>query len=145
MDIAKIATEETHFDDAAEVVLYDANGEPEKDSTGQTVAVFVVSEQSKPCKRIGQRHRTRTMQLLRRYGSFDKIPQAELDEMDAEKVASCITGWRGFESGGQIFPYSAENAVVVVKGLKIHRPAQSAQIESGIAGHADFFANPSAS
>lgn len=144
MDLAKINAEETHFDDAIECVLYDAAGEPEKDSGGKTVTVMVVSAYSAPAKRQAQSAKQAITKLGRRYGSWDKIPQAELDALDNQRIAACVTGWTGFESNGAAFPYSPENAVLVVAGLRAHRPAQLAQIEGAIATHADFFRPSSA-
>jgi hypothetical protein len=138
MDIAKLSTEDTHFDEPVECVLYTDAGDPETDSAGQTVALFVVSEYAKSAKRMDRVHRTRIAKLARRYG-FENIPQDEMDTMAVERITACVTGWQGFESSGQPLPYSAENAVTVVRGLQKHRPKQYKNIEGAITSHADFF------
>lgn len=144
MDLAKIKTETTHFDDAVECVLYDAAGQPEKDSAGQAVMVMVISAYSAAAKNETRTQKRELGQLGRRYGSWENIPQDELDALDDRAIASCITGWRGFESDGAPFPYSPANAIAVVAGLRATRPRQLAQIEGAIASHAAFFLKPSA-
>lgn len=144
MDIAKVSTEETHFDESVECPLFDAAGEPEVDSKGQPVVVLVVSEYSSVAKRQAQSAKQALGKLGRRYGSWDHIPQAELDALENQRIAAYITGWRGFESNGAPFPYSPENAALVVAGLRAKRPKQLAQIEGAVAAHASFFLTSSA-
>jgi hypothetical protein len=145
MDLQKINTEVTHYDDSVECVLYDSTGEPEKDSAGQTVAVFVVSAYSSAARTQQQTAKTQLRRLNNRFGSWDKIPQGELDALDNQRIAACITSWRGFESDGKPFPLTPENAAAVMAGLRAKRPEQLAQIENTIAQHASFFQKPSAS
>lgn len=145
MDLTKLSTEPTHFDDSVECVLYDATGQPEVDSTGQTVAVFVVSEYSTPARKNLQKQKQQISKLLRRYGSADAIPQSESDALDDTRTAACLASWRGFEADGAALPFSPENALAIVAGLRTHKPKTLAQIEGAIAAHASFFPTPSVS
>lgn len=140
MNISKISKEENHFDDAVPCPLYD-NGLPEVDSSGQPVVLQIVSEYSKPARRIAQVQKQQVAALIRRYGSWDKIPQADLDAMSDARTAACIAGWTGFEEGEKNapFPYSTENAVAVVAGIREHKPDTLKQVEGAIAAHASFF------
>lgn len=144
MDITKLNAESTHFDEPVECVLYDENGDPETDSHGNTVAVFVVSEFSEAVRKADRLNRAKLVKLTRRYGQYENIPQAEMDAMGLDRIAASITDWRGFESAGQPFSYSPTNALLIVKGLQAHRPKQLAQIEAAVASHASFFTSRSA-
>jgi len=145
MDITKIATEVTHHNEATPVTLYDAAGNAEVDSQGNPVVFQVVSDLSDAARKLTQIQRTMTGKLLRRFGAYEKIPAPEIDAMADERVATCITGWAGIEANGQPMPFTHENAVAVVSGLRKFRPKQLQQIESAIAEHASFFTTPSAS
>src|SRR5207237_1230591 len=109
----------------------------------QSVAVYVISEYSKPVRRIDRLHSSKISKLARRYGSSESIPQGEWDTLNDERIAACITKWRGFEDGGQPLPYSSANAIAIVEGLRLHRPTRLKQIVATFASHGSFFAKPS--
>lgn len=143
MDIKRLSSEETHHDDPVEVTLYDDNGEPEKDSQGTVVKVWIIGEFSKPVRRVMRQNQGKITRLVRRYGGFEKIPQSETDALYVERVAAHVVKWQGFESDGVALPYSDENAIAIVAGLQAHRGKQFKQLEGEISEHASFFAKPS--
>lgn len=143
MDVTKLGTKTTHYDEAVECVLYE-NGEPLTDSTGATVAVFVVSEYAKTARRREQSQKVEIAKLVRRYGAWESVPQADTEALDNQKLAACLTGWRGFEADGQPFPFTRDNAVTVLAGMRATEPALLKQIEGAVASHASFFATGSA-
>lgn len=143
MDIAKLSTEQTHFDETTACQLF-TNGEPETNSKGEPVIFRVVSEHSKAARRVAQLQKQKIAKLIRRYGSWEAIPGAETDALDYAKTAACIVGWEGVEANGEPFPYSPENAVAIVSALREHKPAHLKQIEGEIETHDSFFAKGSA-
>ena len=144
MNIRKIATEETHFDEPVECKIFD-KGQLEVDSQGCPVVFNVVSEYSAARRIVDQQQKEKLSKLGRRYGSWTAIPQAETDALADEKIAACISGWSGVESDGQPFPYSPANAIALVAALRQYRPKTLQQILGAIDEHAAFFTTASAS
>lgn len=144
MNILELEQEATHFDDVVDCVLYDENGEPEKDSTGVETTLFVLSVHSTQRKAFERKIAAKEKMLARRFGGANKIPADEQEAIGMERVASTLSGWKGLEAGvGVPFPFSHENAVSLLTKLRDKRPNQWSQVVTTIADHDSFFTKPS--
>lgn len=132
-DLGEIQAAVAHEDESVAVPIYQRNGDPYLGADGEQATISVVGSESKTYHRERQKQRRRM--LKQRKTTLD-VEDLDRDRLDL--AAACVTGWAGWEMGGQPFPFSPENARRLLAVEHILE-----QVERGIDRHADFFASNS--
>lgn len=130
MDLTKAFTDEAADDnEPVEVPVFDRDGEPYTDADGNPAVFFVLGEYSDKLKKF---ERKRTNRNLRGQAALDATALAK---QMAEREAAATVDWR-IAIGGEVVPFSFENAVTVFTAA----PWLGQQVERAIVAHSSFFA-----
>jgi hypothetical protein len=136
MNLEQIEVEVAKDEEGAVVPIMRKNGEPYKsDIDGSESTITVVGSESKRYRNAddaAQRRRLRSRK--------SRLDPADFRREREEIAVACIIDWHGWESDGKALPCTPENVRKLLRYDHI-----LAQVEGGIATHADFFANSSAS
>lgn len=130
-DISNIGSQADQQDQSASVTIYQPDGEPYTHGDGQPVTISVLGAYSKKVKRVREAQTKRLLSQRR-----TKLEPADILDNRVEVAVAAITGWEGWESGGQPLACTPENADALLR----QAPWILEQVEQAIEGHARFFA-----
>ena len=128
MDINTLDEIIAQDEEAAEIPIYQKDGEPYTSKDGEPAIIAVYGAESKAAKKA---KKTEWRKLVKRTGA-----QVELDEYEAtriDKAAAVVAYWRGWESNGEPAECTPANVRALLRAEHI-----LAQVEAGIARHAAF-------
>ncbi len=129
MEIGNNKTVADREEEGTEIEVRDVAGEVEAG-----VTITVVGTYSTTYRKAQSQNRDK---FLKQRG---KIDSDMIEKQSVETTARCIKTWKGFTSGGQDFPYTKENAVL----LLTNAPWIREQVEEAMNDHSVFFPKPSA-
>ena len=131
MEISDIKKAVAQDENAVDITIYQKDDQPYTAADGKTpVTIKVVGSESRQYRAAKDSQMKKMMRLRGR-----KLEPDDIRRNRVELAASAIVGWNGFESSGIPFPFSPENARL----LLTQADHILEQVEDGIAGHADFF------
>lgn len=126
MDIGNSKSVADREEEGTEIEVRDVRGEVE-----EGVTITVVGTYSTTYTRAQKRNRDKYFR--------QRLDGDTLEKQSLETVARCIKSWKGFTSNGQEFPYTTDNAVL----LLANAPWIREQVEGAMNDHASFFPTPS--
>ncbi len=129
MEIGNNKTVADREEEGTEVEVRDVAGEVEAG-----VTITVVGTYSTTYRKAQSQNRDK---FLKQRG---KIDSDMIEKQSVETTARCIKAWKGFTSNGQDFPYTKDNAVL----LLTNAPWIREQVEEAMNDHAAYFPKPSA-
>lgn len=135
IDVSGAASVSQREDEGQVVHIRDANGEPEMDGD-KPVTVRIAGTYSRVYRRTQE---AQTQRMFKRRQAALTAEQWTANRI--ELVAACIMEWAGFYNRGQPFPYTKENATLLLTGA----PWILTQLEEAQADHAGFSTGSSAS
>jgi hypothetical protein len=112
------------------------NGEPIIGTDGKPVVLQVVSIDDPRYKRVQRRVIDERIAKSQRKRGNKAMTAAELEQEAVRLVAAAIVGWTpNMQNDGQPFPYTAENAEALCRGL----PFVQEQVDAAINDRERFF------
>lgn len=135
MDVTTLQAELAKDEEGVVVPIYDKGGEPYTAADGTPTTITVLGSDSRPYRAAVEANQKRLLKQRR-----PSMVPGDLTRNRIEAAAAAIVAWHGFESDGAEWPCTSDH----VKEL-LQTPHILEQVEAGIASHADFFKNSSAS
>jgi hypothetical protein len=137
MDIGQIKQELAQDEETVTFTVYDKADEPYLGSDRKPATISVVGSDA---KRYTDARQSIQRAALRTHGK--PTPDETIQRIRDNRIAlaaAAITGWSGWESDGQPFPCTPENAAVLLSANHILE-----QVENAIGKHATLFTKRSA-
>lgn len=134
-DLAAAPDVKSREDEGLVVKVRDVHGEPMTTADGGAVTIRIAGSYSAVYRRTQDAQH-------QRWGRRGQLPDAaEARQNRLDLTVACIMAWEGFTNGGQPFPFTKENALLLLsKCPYIHEQLETAQHD-----HSRFFASPSPS
>lgn len=139
MDIGKSKEVAEREESGTTFQVNDEKGEPDFNGEGDSktpVTITVVGTYSRTFRRARERQREKNLKRGR-----GALTAEMLAKQETEVLADCILGWEGFTSEGKPFPYTKENAILLLESAQWIRE----QVEEAMGDHQGFSTAPSRS